>query len=456
MKKVLLVKPPCQDGGYVDYEYAKMGLPVRVPSSPYYLAQIAGLVQGVDGAELEVLDAQRRGWDMERCLAAIESAAPDLLIAPLHLSLLTRDRALLETRAPTLGVLFARTLPHGEVIERYGLKAAAFLGRGWQFSALLRLVEDVVAGRPPAVDARGLALPGSFAGAPAPDWGAVDLDWYLERIETLSGQRALTIRTYSDCPHRCAFCANAVPKGETIDFLPETYVRAAVRAAVDGFGVDHVRFMDPAFSLRRERALQILAALREDHPSLTFTVTERVDTIDEAQLVALQAHGVVEIGVGIESPDPVVQKEVNKEFDTEAAVRLFRFAHRQGLRMTAYLTLGLPGETETTLRLMKQFIRRIHPQPCSFSSLYLTPASALYRRHRDRGELRHDDWERYFTATELIAPHTHYGSAAAVAAALARMQRYARRLQLPGRIRLGLQNPRRLAAYLKRRLLGGD
>lgn len=420
MTRVVVLKPPKYDGKFVNYENNQIGSAKAAPETPFLLPQLAAEVDAIVGAEVISLDAQMEGLTSEALVERLKDIGPDLVIIPFYVFNVDRERHLFDLEFPTMAISLPLSIPPEEVISRYGIQAD-YYSHSDPCVQVRRLVQAFATGaQPPAdlVPGKGFRsvklskqdLADAYASSPAPLFEQFHLDNYLAEIKRCSGKRVFHLRMSNGCPFRCAFCGNGAYDNRRFYAYPLDYVKRLLHAALDNNEVDAIRFKDGTFSADRSYAVSLLDYIHETFPNVRLRITERVSTLDEAYLDYLASRNVSQIGIGIETVDPVVQKHINKIFDRDKAVRLYRYAHKIGIRMDAYLTIGLPGETPHSIDLLKEFIEDIYPQEVSCCPLYIHPGSTLYQRCSGVGDLRHDDWERFLHKDRLLYRHDAYES----------------------------------------------
>jgi len=158
------------------------------------------------------------------------------------------------------------------------------------------------------------------------------------------------------CAHRCSYCSFVAVTGRETEGRYFDAVVREVRARageVEGpfdtvyFGGGTPSFADPS-SLAR-----VLAALRD-----TFGVAEGAevtaeanpDDLDDGSLAALRALGVTRLSVGVQSLRDAELEPLERRHDAAAALRALRRAVALGLRVSADLMIGIPGQTRQSLR----------------------------------------------------------------------------------------------------------
>jgi oxygen-independent coproporphyrinogen-3 oxidase len=158
------------------------------------------------------------------------------------------------------------------------------------------------------------------------------------------------------CTHRCSYCSFVAVTGRDTE---GPYFDAIVREAqarageVEGpfdtvyFGGGTPSYAEPA-NLGR-----VLAALREAFgivPGAEVTAEANPDDLDDERLAALAGLGVNRLSIGVQSLRDEELVPLERRHDAPAALDAVRRAVACGLRVSADLMIGIPGQTRESLR----------------------------------------------------------------------------------------------------------
>ena len=157
------------------------------------------------------------------------------------------------------------------------------------------------------------------------------------------------------CAHRCSYCSFvAVTERETEGAYFDALV-AEVRARageVEGpletvyFGGGPPSFAEPALLGRVVGALRDTLGLV---PGAEVTAEANPDDLVEERIRALEAIGVNRLSVGVQSLRDEELVPLERRHDAAAALAALRRASGAGLRLSADLMIGIPGQTRESL-----------------------------------------------------------------------------------------------------------
>jgi radical SAM superfamily enzyme YgiQ (UPF0313 family) len=92
---------------------------------------------------------------------------------------------------------------------------------------------------------------------------------------------------------------------------------------------------------------------------MKWTCNSRVDYVDEEMLALMARAGCWMIAWGIESANFEILKHARKGADPAKAERALRWARKSGIKNWGYFIIGLPGETEATIRETIAFSKKL-------------------------------------------------------------------------------------------------
>lgn len=195
----------------------------------------------------------------------------------------------------------------------------------------------------------------------------------------IDGKRATVIITGRGCPGRCKFCVDACTPVRLKS--PEVVGREIDECKALGF--EAIMFFDDLFCLNHRRVKALCEVIKEK--GVAFRCFARADNFDDEMAATLVDAGCKEIGVGIESMDQVVLDRVGKGTTVQQNWNVVAVAKRHGLRVKAFMMIGLPGELPSTYELMEEFVKKSGIDDYDISVYYPYPGTELAKEVRALG-----------------------------------------------------------------------
>ncbi|NLP04920.1 radical SAM protein [Candidatus Fermentibacteria bacterium] len=414
MSRTLLVNPPSAIG-----VYDRSRIRVAITSAPFItLASLAGALLE-SGHEAEIADLMIEGRPLEAYRRRLREFRPDYVGITFTTPLCSEARALAATAREELpdvvtiaGGVHATTLP--EEVLAGGAFDLVVLGEGE------RTIVEICSGRNPAsID--GIAFPDPAGGVvrtrpralienlddlPLPAWQLHDLKYY--RSPHIASRRNPVgyMETNRGCNHYCLYCSQNVFGHSVRSKSPERVVSEMERMIAMGFRDIHIK--DNNFTADIERAKEVCRLLVERGFSSPWALPTGVNVhdVDQEFFDIARKAGCYQVAFGIESGVDEILQRVNKRQTTDVVRNAVTMAHRSGLETVGFFMMGLPGETEETMRATIEFAKSL---PLTYAKASMTlpfPSSALYRLARNEGRILSEDWDRYnFHCTSEVWKH---------------------------------------------------
>jgi radical SAM superfamily enzyme YgiQ (UPF0313 family) len=126
-------------------------------------------------------------------------------------------------------------------------------------------------------------------------------------------------------------------------------------------------------------------------------------------LKVLKENGLRLLTVGFETGSQQILNNIKKGMKVDWAHEFATNCHKLGIKMHGTFIVGLPGETQETIRETIEFVKRINPHTIQVSLPAPLPGTYLYDQAKREGWLRDEAGEMVadqgFQVTSLEYPH---------------------------------------------------
>ncbi len=200
------------------------------------------------------------------------------------------------------------------------------------------------------------------------------------------------------CVYWCDFCSTVRMFGRGYRMRSAKNVVDEMQLVHDKYGVDQVTFYDDAFSVDRNRVLQICEELHARKLRLKWDCGTRVDMVDRELMKTMHEAGCIAVWLGVESGSEVILGAMNKRIKLDQTRQAYKTAHEVGLMTIANVVLGFPGETEQAARETIRFVKELNPDDVGFYVATPYPGTPMYEQVIKNGWLRVTDFDKYDTA----------------------------------------------------------
>jgi anaerobic magnesium-protoporphyrin IX monomethyl ester cyclase len=207
-----------------------------------------------------------------------------------------------------------------------------------------------------------------------------------------------SVVTSRGCPYECIFCSAPAWTGRKVRYRdPVRCVDEIESLAARGF--TEITIEDDLFTLYRKHFLAVCGELIRRDTGIRWNAFSRVDTITPEIVDTMALAGCQAICFGVESGNQEVLDLVKKRSNLDRVKEAMRMTQAVGITALASFIIGLPGETEETLRKTVEFADELHAE---FGSLYgfhilaPFPGTEVRERAAEYGlEILSSDWTRY-------------------------------------------------------------
>lgn len=237
-----------------------------------------------------------------------------------------------------------------------------------------------------------------------PDWEAIDP---LRYGYQLAGRRCINIVTKrGNCPFNCSFCAKPEFLKSPLRFRTAENVLKEAKMLKDKYGFGSLAIYDDDVLINKERDFKIFKGLK--NLDIKFRCMTRANLATREDIRLLKEYGCEEICIGVESADPKILKIIRKGVTIEENTKFIKYCKEFGLRVKAYLIIGLPGESRETVDKTRQWLKENKPDNFDISLFTPYPGSHIYE-HKEDYEV---DWNESFLRNIWFYGEPQYKSSA--------------------------------------------
>jgi radical SAM superfamily enzyme YgiQ (UPF0313 family) len=234
---------------------------------------------------------------------------------------------------------------------------------------------------------------------PIPDRSLLvaDIDYFNPVVKRVPFTTMFTSR---GCPGRCTYCTSPPFYGKTYRARSAESVLEELEI-VSNMGYKEVFFRDEMFTADRDRVIKVCEGLLEKNIDLTWIASTRVGAVDDELMVLMKKAGCHMLRYGVESGVQEILNTVKKGIKIEQTIKDFELTHKHKIDTHAHCMLGMPGETEKTIRQTLDFVKKIDPTIITFGICSPYPGTQLFdlvvEKHPEVGDGSECDLQKLHT-----------------------------------------------------------
>ena len=185
-----------------------------------------------------------------------------------------------------------------------------------------------------------------------------------------------TIITSRGCPYNCDFCASKTIWGRKTRFRSVENVLQEIDFLIENYKIQGLRFLDDTLTIRKNRFIDICKGLEKRN--MLWRCSTRAELITKEMAEIMYTSGCEEVGIGVESADPEILKNMNKGVKIEQNEKAIKTLKNAGIKVACFFMSGLPGEKESTPDLNIAFLKRTNPDRVFCATFMPYPGTAVW------------------------------------------------------------------------------
>jgi len=178
-----------------------------------------------------------------------------------------------------------------------------------------------------------------------------------EEINNLGG-----ILTSRGCPGRCTYCYHSM-FGRCFRYRSAENVFKEITYLHKKYGINHINFIDDAFTINRKRLIELCDKLIEAKLPIGWVCATRIDFLDKEVLTKMGESGCVMISLGVESFIPhaliKMKKTGNPKWYIKRTKDILKWCYDLKIRAGVNILTGFPWETKEDIKKMQWHIKKI-------------------------------------------------------------------------------------------------
>ncbi len=194
------------------------------------------------------------------------------------------------------------------------------------------------------------------------------------------------------CPYACSYCDRSVFR-RSFRYNSAGYLYEHLRYLRERFGIRHINFYDDQFTFNRQRVEEFTSLMIDRPLGMTFNCAVRAEHIDRELLIRMRGAGCWMMSLGIETGDEELLAQHRQNADLDHLAQKIRMIKDAGLRTKGLLMMGLPGETEESIRRSMKYVFSLPIDDFNLAKFTPFPGSPIYENIHELGEFD-EDWEK--------------------------------------------------------------
>jgi len=207
-----------------------------------------------------------------------------------------------------------------------------------------------------------------------------------QRMPMIKGPFTFIV-TSRGCPAGCKYCIKHVSYQNSVRLRSAQLIFEELQL-LSTLGVHYVHMYADLFTVNRAQVVDLCRLIIDSGLEVHWTCNSRVDYVDEEMLQLMGRAGCYYISWGIESANEQILKAAHKGYKKEQVLKALTWAKQAGISNWGFFIIGLPGETEETIRQTIDYAKSLPLDIALFHIAAPYPGTPFFYEVAEKGWFR--------------------------------------------------------------------
>jgi len=206
-----------------------------------------------------------------------------------------------------------------------------------------------------------------------------------------------SIITSRGCPNRCSFCCLNTHNKRKVRVRSVENVIEEIEWLINTFPqLNSIWIHDDTFFLDTSRVIKFCDIIISKNLAVNFTCSGRFKPVSIEMVKKLEQAHFTKILLGLESGDDIILKKCHKGISQNDVIHAVSLFAESGIDIYAFIIVGLPGETQSTIMTTARFIQKLQQIKYMYYDnigvLTIYPGTEIYEIAKKNGIINDNYW----------------------------------------------------------------
>ena len=358
---------------------------------PFYLSYAAAVIRDA-GHETKVVDCLAEGISIKELLKIINDFQPKFFVAEMSTPSYNNDRKmfkLIKQSLPSITIITCgphpTALPEEVLKENEGIINHVLVGE-YDFTT-----NEIISGKKQEKIVRSP----EGVNIDSIPWPARELFNMKKYNETFCDDYPnLHLLTSRGCPYSCNYCnIFLMSHGRTIRYRAPHDVVKEMKYCINTYGAKELWIEDDNINVNQHKLRELCTAMIQERINIPWKAMGHV-SIKKETLDMMKLAGCNGMKFGVEVADDEILKRMGKGITTKMVIDTVDYCKKIGIKTHLTFCVGLPGETEQTMRKTVAFAQK-YGDTYQMSIAAPFPGTPLFDEAKTNGWLNLDSWDDF-------------------------------------------------------------
>lgn len=241
---------------------------------------------------------------------------------------------------------------------------------------------------------------------PLPARDILPIHWYFQRDSIIRGYwgKGTSVLWGRGCPYNCLFCTSRQTFGRKLRLRNPIKIADEIEMLKNKYGLKHFYVLDDILNVNSKWTKEVCKEIASRKLDIIWSCQMRVDLITRGVLRSMKKSGCVEIEYGCESGSQKVLDAIRKNITVQQIIDSFKLSRKERLDTMAYFMIGNPSEKIEDIQKTINLAKSINADYYEFSISTPYPGSDLWRKAKEKGWLKSNDFSTAFHTGDKTRP----------------------------------------------------
>jgi anaerobic magnesium-protoporphyrin IX monomethyl ester cyclase len=206
------------------------------------------------------------------------------------------------------------------------------------------------------------------------------------------------IITSRGCPFHCTFCCLESISNRRVRYRSIDNIIMEIESLVNNYPqLKEIWIHDDSFFLDNNRVISFCNEIIKKKINVEFVCSGRVKPISKNMIFKLEQANFKKVMLGLESGDKNILKNTKKGISLDDTINAVKLFHSSSIMLHIFLIIGLPGETEQTIKNTIKFIKKLQKIKYIYygedlAILTVYPGTEIYELTKQSCDIADDFW----------------------------------------------------------------
>lgn len=175
-------------------------------------------------------------------------------------------------------------------------------------------------------------------------------------------------------------------------------------------GIKEIKWFDPEFNNNIKYTEELCDRIIKEGIDITWAADMRVDIMPIELLEKMKKAGCHTILIGVESGDPEILNTIKKGITLDMVREAVKKIRKVGMNVITHFLVGLPGDTEESMRKTLNFAKELNPDATTFGIVVPHPGTEFTDIIEQGGCFITRDYNKYDTSSPPVYDYPNLSS----------------------------------------------